>query len=345
MHTTEIMVKVQEIVDSRVWEKFVLACADANFLQSWNWGEFHRRLGYTIHRTGFFVGERLAGVMLSIVEKAKRASYVTIPGGPLIDWNNPKMVEAFVATIKKIARENGCSFVRVRPQIIENAEHAQLFSGFGFVSSPMHLHAELTHQLDITRNEEELLGGMRKATRYEIKQAGKEEIKLTTSLNPDDMEDFYDLQMVTAKRQGFVPFGRKYLREQFRTFAADHQTILYTAWLGDTKLAQAMVIFYGQEADYHYGASSEEGRRHPGAYLIQWEAIKEAKKRGLKKYNFWGVAPEGHTSHRFHGVSVFKRGFGGEDIAYLHARDLVISWPKYAINWLIETFRKVSRGL
>ena len=42
-------------------------------------------------------------------------------------------------------------------------------------------------------------------------------------------------------------------------------------------LAQAFIILYGNEAVYHYGASTDEGRNHPGAYLIQWEAVKEAK--------------------------------------------------------------------
>jgi len=49
--------------------------------------------------------------------------------------------------------------------------------------------------------------------------------------------------------------------------------------------------FLRSEAAYHYGASTEEGRKYPGAYLIQWEAIKEAKKKEHKRYNFWGVPP------------------------------------------------------
>ncbi|GAI33015.1 unnamed protein product, partial [marine sediment metagenome] len=28
----------------------------------------------------------------------------------------------------------------------------------------------------------------------------------------------------------------------------------------------------------------------PASYLLQWEAIKEAKNRGCKLYNFWGIA-------------------------------------------------------
>ncbi len=105
-------------------------------------------------------------------------------------------------------------------------------------------------------------------------------------------------------------------------------------------LAQAFIIFYGKEAVYHYGASTDEGRKYPGAYLIQWHAILETQKRGMSAYNFWGVAPGGH---RFSNLSMFKRGFGGEDFEYLHAQDLIISYPKYAVNYIIEILRKKIR--
>lgn len=334
------MVDVKQITDKQIWEDFVLNYSGANFLQSWSWGEFHKNLDHKIIRSGFYNDNQLVGVMLSVVENAKRATYLTVPGGPLIDWN---LSQDFANEIKRIALENDCGFVRVRPQVLDNSENRNMFTHLGFRSAPMHLHAELTHQLDLNKSEDELLINMRKATRYEIKQAQKLNIKITTSSNLEDIDAFYDLQMQTAKRQGFIPFSRKFLQEQFRVFVEDKQTILYTAKIGEIKLAQAMVIFYGEEADYHYGASSPEGRKYPGAYLIQWEAIKEAKHRNLLRYNFWGVAPEGETDHRFSGVSLFKRGFGGQDLAYLHAHDYVISWPKYILNWLVEEVRRRIR--
>ena len=334
---------IEEITNKNIWENFILSRSDANFLQSFNWGQFHQNLGKTIRRVGFFEGKKLVGVMLCIVEKAKRATYLTVPGGPIIDWGDKIQVKLFREIIVKIAREENCSFIRVRPQILENQQNSKLFKDLGFKNAPMHLHAELTRQLDLKRAEEVLLSGMRKATRYEIKQAIKLGIKIETSQNIEDIDSFYDLQIQTAKRQLFVPFDKKFLKEQFSVFVKDNQVILYTSFLGKKKLAQAFIIFYGNEADYHYGASTEDGRSFPGAYLLQWEAIREAKKRGLKKYNLWGVAPEGETNHRFWGVSVFKRGFGGEDLEYLHARDLVINALSYKLNWTIETLRKKSR--
>lgn len=334
---------VKEITDKTIWEEFLLTHPEANFLQSFNWGLFHKNLGKKIKRIGFYQGKSLVGVMLCIVEKAKRATYLTIPGGPLINWDNQNQVKAFREIIVKIAHEEKCSFIRVRPQILENEKNNKIFEKLGFKKAPMHLHAELTRQLDLEKSEEKLLADMRKTTRYEIKQAIKLGIEIKDSLNIKDIERFYKLQKETAKRQKFVEFDKRFLEEQFEVFVKDGQVALYTAYLGKVKLAQAFIIFYGEEADYHYGASTLDGRIYPGAYLIQWEAIKEAKKRGLKRYNLWGVAPEGEINHRFWGVSVFKRGFGGQDIEYLHARDLIVSTLSYKVNWLIESTRKRIR--
>ncbi len=338
-------ITIKSIENKKEWEDFVLSKNEANFLQSWSWGEFHKTLEKTIERIGFYENEKLVGVMLSVIEPAKRGKYLTIPGGPIINWENKDAVNAFATLIKQIAKENNCVFVRVRPQLKQDDFSKNLFKNLGFIKAPTHLHAELTSQLDITKNEEELITQMRKTTRYEVKKAIKENIKITVSTDEKDIKKFYDLQIETSKRQKFIPFSYKFLYEQFRVFAENGNALLYRAEFENKLLAQAFVIFYGKEAVYHYGASTQEGRKYPGAYLIQWEGILEAKKRGITRYNFWGVAPENKSNHRFSGLSLFKRGFGGEDFEYLHAQDLVINRPKYLLNYIVESLRNRLRNL
>ncbi len=336
-------ITVKPISSEHVWEEFLAQRPEASFLQSWYWGVFQENLGRTIARAGFYSRDHLVGVMLSIIEPAKRGKYFAVPGGPVIDWDNQLVVKAFVEEITNQAQSTGCSFVRVRPQLEASDFSVKLFAKLGFSKSPMHLGAELTHQLDLTPPEEEILAQMRKSTRYEIKKAQKTGLNITTSTNPADIKTFYEIQLATARRQHFIPFTYEFLHEQFKTFAGQNQAMLYSAYFEKTLLAQALIIFYGQEAVYHYGASTEAGRKYPGAYLIQWAAIKEAKRRGLKRYNFWGVADD--PSHRYYSLSIFKRGFGGYDFNYLHAHDFVISKPRYVINFAIENIRKKLRKL
>lgn len=336
-------ITVKEIKNRDLWENFLFGHTEANFLQSWYWGQFHQNLGNPIKRTGFYLNDKLLGVMLSVVESAKRGRYLTVPGGPIIDWENSGLVKRFIEEIKDIARWEKCVFIRVRPQLESNDFSAKIFAENGFRGAPMHFHAELTSRLDITKSEDELIVQMRKTTRYEIKKAISIGIKVTSTKDWGAIKDFYNLQIETAKRQKFVPFSYKFLYEQFKVFSQEDKSLLYRAEFEGKLLSQAFVIFYGHEAVYHYGASTEEGRKYPGAYLIQWEAIREAKKRRLTRYNFWGVAPLDDPKHRFYGVSVFKRGFGGQDFAHLHAQDLVIDSSRYTINSIIENVRKITR--
>lgn len=203
----------------------------------------------------------------------------------------------------------------------------------------MHLTADLTLQLDLTKDYETLLREMRKNTRYEIKQVDKKEITVEQSQDHVKIKEFYEQQLAVAQKHHFVPFSYEFLFEQFKTFVANDQVVLFSSYQNKKLLASAFIIFYNGEAVYHYGISTENNYKLPGAYACQIAAIKEAQKRGCKIYNFWGIAPKDEINHRFAGVPLFKRGFGGEEVNYLPAHDIPTSllyWPTY----LFETLRK-----
>jgi lipid II:glycine glycyltransferase (peptidoglycan interpeptide bridge formation enzyme) len=332
-----------EIADKNNWESFVKERSEANFLQSWYWGEFHHALGHKIHRQGVYNNGVLVGVMLLITEDARRGRYMVVPAGPLIDWTDNALVSAVVRNIRDMAKREKVVFVRVRPQLSDISENQILFKKLGFIFAPTHLHAELTSELSLAPSLNDILKDMRKQTRYEIKKAEKLGIEVEETTDAEKIKPFYDLQLETAKRQGFVPFSYQFLHEQFKIFADAGCAKLYTAMYEGKILAQAFIIFYGHEAAYHYGASTNEGRNFPGAYAIQWKAIQDAKASGLRTYNFWGVAPIENKKHRFYPISIFKRGFGGRDVAYLHARDLVIDYPRYLVAFAVEYARKLRR--
>ncbi len=336
-------IKVIDRPTQAQWDKFVANYAEANFLQSWQYGEFYNLLGRQIYRRIYTKNGKSVGVMMALVEPALRARYISVAGGPLLDWGDEELVKFWQADLYNIAIKERAVFMRVRPQLIDDGSSRLQFSKLGFFPAAMHLSAELTSQLDLTKSEAELLAGMRRQTRYAVRQAQKQDLRVTISTDHADIAKFYDLQLQTAQRQGFVPFSKNFLELQFAQFAKDDQAQLLSAYHKKELLAQAFVIYYGREAAYHYGASTELGRTYPGAYLLQWHAICEAKARGLERYNFWGVAPVAATKHRFYGVSTFKRGFGGVDVAYLHAHDYVVKRPQYLLNWTVEQLRRAKR--
>jgi lipid II:glycine glycyltransferase (peptidoglycan interpeptide bridge formation enzyme) len=216
-----------------------------------------------------------------------------------------------------------------------------MFKQMGLVKAPMHLTAETTWVLPLDPAEDELFKGMRKTTRYLIKKAIKEGVEIKQSTDEKGIEKLYRLQQETVGRKHFVPFSQNYFLAELRSFLPDNIRLFSATYKG-VVLALAMILFYGTEAVYHYSGSSNAHRDVPASYLLQWEVIKEAKKRGFKRYNFWGYTD--NPKHRFYGPSLFKKGFGGHEEKYMPAYDLVVK-PVYWLDWCFETFRRIARHL
>ena len=134
-----------------------------------------------------------------------------------------------------------------------------------------------------------------------------------------------------------------FLKKQFAAFAETNSAVLYTARHEGQILAQNFMIFYGNEASYHYGVSTELGTKLSGAPLLHMQAMRDARERGIGRYNFWGIVDEDDTNHRFYGVSVFKRGFGVQELKYVPAHDLIIKPIQYSVTKTIETTRRKVR--
>src|SRR4029079_2117775 len=52
-------------------------------------------------------------------------------------------------------------------------------------------------------------------------------------------------------------------------------------------------------------------------YLLKWEAIRTSREAGATSYDLWGLATGG--------IAHFKTGFGGREVQYIGAWDLVLS--------------------
>lgn len=327
------------------WESFILKFPEANFLQSWYWGEFHRSLGKDVVRLVIESDNEVLILAQIVVEKARRGTYLTIAGGPLFKLEDSKYFARFVTEIKKLAVQKKASFIRVRPQLYKSDEVEKVFSANGFVSSPMHLTADLTIQLDLNLGAEQLLKEMRKNTRYEIRRSQKLGIKTKISTDSNLLKSFYQHQLVLAEKHKFVPFSEEFLSKQFVEFKKHDLVELISSYdENDNLLASAFIIFYNDEAVYHYGISTLDNQKLPGSYACQWRAIERAIERGCNRYNLWGVAPLDQPDHRFAGVSIFKRGFGGKEVEYLAAHDLATS-PKYYLTKFFEDLRRRYRRL
>lgn len=367
--------EITKVTDKNLWESLLLSFSDKTFLNSWNWGEFNKTEGNSVWRFVLYENSLPISLAQVIKIKARRGIFLFVPHGPVIAKNQNqnlkiKILNVLLEELKKIAKSQNCDFIRIAPIWEKTAENEEIFKKLGFKNAPIHMHPELTWELDLTLSSEKLLLNMRKTTRYLIKKAqSNNDIKIIQSKNPEDIEKFYKLYQETARCQNFVPFSLNYIKNEFSVFSKDDQALLFLGEYKKEVLAAALIIFWQGIAFYHHGASSLKYPKIPVSYLVQWNVISEAKKRNCHTYNFWGIAPIIDESkiktskfenlgssqnknqkfkilsqkHPWYGLSLFKIGFGGQPKHYVKTKDYSLSL-KYWLNFFIEAIRRKKRN-
>ena len=344
---------IKEITDKKIWNDFVTAQPEHSFLQSWNWGEFNAAMGDGIQRLGLYDGDTLIAVALVLTVRARRGSFYFLPHGPCTALGarqasasaegarlRPEVLSEFIEYLKQKAKQEGIAFIRISPQMDDTPELRSALKQLKLRPAPMHMNAERSWVLDITKPEDQLLADMRKANRYNINRAIKECVTVT---HETELGEFYELFQQFANKKHFVPFSKAFITKEFETFSSDKQVVLLKTMFEDDILAMGMFIFYGTTAYYHQSFTTDKHPKKQGSYLMLWEAIREAKKRGCTQFNFWGIADRDNKKHPWAGLTFFKTGFGGHERNYIHAHDLPLT-SKYWLNFIIETIRRKKRG-
>lgn len=337
--------EVKEINNKKIWESFIKNTSPQSFFQSWDWGEITKRTNDNkisfIGRYGLYRRNTLLGIFQIQKIKALRGSFLQIRHGPIFEKYNKNNFNILINFIKKLIKTENASFLRISPLILPTAENLDFFKTFGFKDSPIHaLDGEYCWVLELDKKEEDLLNAMRKTTRYLIRKAQKEGVIIIKSSSQVDFEEFMKLYSLTSKRHKFVK--HKGLKQEFEVLLKSKSALLFKGFYQNKLISIALIIFYQNQAIYHHSASIEQ--KVPVNYLLQWEAIKEAKIRGSKIYNFWGIAPLTATNHPWKNLTLFKMGFGGRVVEYLHSQDYPINRIEYYKTYIIESVRKFTKG-
>jgi len=333
------MLHSKEIISKSEWEEGILASSsvDYPFFQGWNWGEVLQKLSVPVVRLGYFQDKKLVAQLQLAEIKAKRGHYLYLRHGPVFvaQNSNQEILSFILEDVKKRAQEAGASFVRLS-RFPKSDETSLFFKKEGFINSALQTSdAEVCWVLDISRPEDVLLKEMRKSHRYLIKKSQTMGIRIIKTRNSEELARFLPLYKKLSLRKHFV--AHKGVIEEFETFAKDNEEVLFLAEYDGKIIAGAMIAFVGNTAIYRHSASDEGYKHIPASYVIQWEAIREAKKMGKTLYNFWGVAPENQPRHPWKNITMFKTGFGGQYEYYLPTLDLPLGlgyWKNYAIDWV-----------
>ena len=303
------------------WDEFVHSAAGGHHVQTSRWADVKGQVGWratrVILRRG---GVIVAGCQLLYREAGRLGSVAFAPRAPLVRARDPALLENVVMGVHRAARDAGVFYLKLSPPV-GGEEIEPALQALGFVKSGLAAGPSATVRVDLARQPEQLLAGMRASTRSNIRKADRKGVKARIG-GREDLATFGALVEETARRQGFSPYPGSYYERMWTLFEEDDRACLLMAEVAGRVLAAILVIGYGDTATYKMGAwSGERSSIHPNE-LLHWTAIEWAQARGYRFYDLEGVPVgvatallEGDEPEQAReGTTRFKLGFGGEVI-------------------------------
>ncbi len=360
--------QIIKITDKKQLNDFVGGEKHAQFLQSWQWGEFQRDVSGYVLRIGVEDGRQLvASAKLVKKQLPMGKSYFYCGRGPILKCQGleaggpiaqlagaltkqpecypgklsekrEEIINLLFDDIKKTAEAEGVMFLRFEPawesqssRIFTEAEIIRRLTGWPLTKT-IDVQPSQTLILDLTKSEEEILQAMHQKTRYNIRLAEKRGVKVVEA-GAGRFEEFWQLLVSTGDRDEFNLHGRSYYQAMLK-MENSFVKLLFAEYEGKP-LAGSLSVFFGDTATYIHGGSSDENRELMAPYALQWQTIKLAKQAGLKYYDFHGV-----DENKWPGVTRFKMGFSGQVVKYAGTFDLVFDQGWYNIYKMIRKVRR-----
>jgi lipid II:glycine glycyltransferase (peptidoglycan interpeptide bridge formation enzyme) len=250
-------------------------------------------------------------------------AFAYAPRGPVIEAWSPAALGAFTVGLRQalLSAPVRVSHVRIEPEIELNGpfdldgelRHALRHSGWRPGAS---IQPPRTRQIDLRADEAALWGDLRKKWRQYVNKARKSEVRVVDA-SVDRLPEFYSVYQETARRAGFIIRTYDSYLTVWQAFAKLGMARLLMAETPDGKaLATLLVLRVGNRVIEPYGGMTAEGAESRANYLLKWEAIRTSREQGAVSYDMWGLSHEG--------IEHFKSGFGGREIRYVGAWDLVL---------------------
>jgi peptidoglycan pentaglycine glycine transferase (the first glycine) len=321
--------------DAAAWDIHLAATASGDFLHDRAWADVAAFDGQPQRR--YLLEDD--GRVVAIVAAQERPAILGrttwyVPHGAVLDYAAPDArdrMRALVAGLREAGRAHGAIAIRLEPRVELGSPEAAALDVRGLRVEAGTLQVRHTRIVDLLDDEEALLASFDKDTRYGVRRAEREGVTVTATDDPDDVgaiDALHGLVVETQRRAGFpLPPLERY-RVAWRALAAAGRATILEARHGDDLLASGMVVVEGDRSFYLFSGSrrEEQGetKRYP-SYALQWAMMRHARERGVRLHDLWGIAPpDAGTEHPWHGVGLFKKGFGGREVTWAGSWEIAI---------------------
>lgn len=316
--------KFVAIHDRATWNQALLRLPQPHVLQSWEWGAFKSRHGWSA--THWLLKDaggipRAAALVLRRQLARMPLGLLYIPKGPVLDHADAQAWDATLAHLEHLARSQRAIFVKVDPDV--SASQATVIDHLlkrSWRPSAEQIQFRNTMTLDLTQAEQAMLAAMKSKWRYNIRLAGRRGVTARPG-TLDDMSLLYSMYRETARRDGFVIRPFEYYQDAWGSFIESGLAHPVIAQVAGDAVAMLLLFRYGSRAWYMYGASRDQHRDKMPNHLLQWHAMRWAKSVGCTVYDMWGAPDDLNESDPMWGVYRFKLGFGGTFVRHIGAYD------------------------
>ena len=150
----------------------------------------------------------------------------------------------------------------------------------------------------------------------------------------EDMKVLFTFLSETADRNGFNRQQDDYLMQVAKTLMPADAASLYIAQLtgedgSKEPIAAAFVYDSDDTRTYAHAAASFAHRKLSAGIPVVTNFILDAKAKGLKYVDLFGIAPEDQPDHEWAGFTKFKKSFGGRSVEYPGTWDIPVNTLGY----------------
>lgn len=310
--------------DPEAWDQFVEASDPGSYLQLSAWAGVKAVNGWSAYRLVVPFGPGRMGAQILVRRPPPMPwAFAYAPRGPVAsDWT-PQSVAAFSAQLREAlpATAGRVSHLRVDPEIEVDGAHdpdgslRRALRSAGWRPAPP-IQPAATRIIDLRADEVALWGDLRKKWRQYVNKARSAGIQVVDG-DGARLSEFYRIYKETADRAGFLIRTEAAYRDVWNAFApAGRARLLFAQTAAGEPVATLFLIRSGPRVVEPYGGMTAAGGESRANYLLKWEAIRSSRAAGATSYDLWGLATGG--------IAHFKTGFGGREVRYIGAWDLVL---------------------
>jgi peptidoglycan pentaglycine glycine transferase (the first glycine) len=343
------------IEDRGLWNRFVAANPTGHICQTYEWPEHQdaqARSGSL--RIGVVQEGRLEAAMLLVRSTASGvpAPFFYAPRGPVCADPHSPALPLLLQAARREARTRGAFMIRSEPNVPQDdAAWDKALRAAGFRPTSHSIYLRGAWVTDISGTEQEILANMSPSWRRYIRAGAKNGVTIRQGAGAADLDAFYTLLVETGQRDGFYIYPKDFFREMLEHYSPERAARDLTAEMAlllaehEGELVGALTVaVLGGWAWYMHGASSErpEHRKLRPNHPLQWEAMRWAKARGARFYDWRTIPDVLEPGEDLYGVYLFKRGFGGFERRVLPTYDLVL---RPALYWPYTAAASLRRAL